>query len=55
MPRMPSEKTSSAVTRELNAMEAKMAIFAAASNPSTSAVGSASANPRACASASTAS
>ena len=47
---MPSVKTSSKVTRELKAMEAKMAIFAAASNPPTSAVGSASAKPFCCAS-----
>ena len=53
--RMPSVCTSSMVTRELNAMDARMAIFAAASNPSTSAVGSASAKPFSCASLSAAS
>ena len=42
---MPSRYTSSATTRELNAIEARIAHLAAASNPSTSAVGSASAYP----------
>ena len=40
---MPSRCTSAAVTRVWKASEAKMAALAAASNPSTSAVGSASA------------
>ena len=40
---MPSRCTSAAVTREWKASEARIAAFAAASNPSTSAVGSASA------------
>ena len=42
---MPSRCTSEAVTREWNASEARIAAFAAASNPSMSAVGSASAYP----------
>ena len=42
---MPSRCTSAAVTREWNASEARIAALAAASNPSTSAVGSASAYP----------
>ena len=40
---MPSRCTSAAVTREWKASEARIAAFAAASKPSTSAVGSASA------------
>ena len=40
---MPSRCTSAAVTREWNARLARIAAFAAASKPSTSAVGSASA------------
>ncbi len=40
---MPSRCTSAAVTRVWNASEARMAALAAASKPSTSAVGSASA------------
>ncbi len=42
-PVMPSRNTSAAVTRVWNASEARIAAFAAASKPSTSAVGSASA------------
>ena len=49
---MPSRCTSAAVTRVWNASEARMAAFAAASKPSTSAVGSASAYPSAVASSS---
>ena len=49
---MPSVCTWSMTTRELKAMDARMAILAAASKPSTSAEGSASANPAAWASAS---
>ena len=40
---MPSRWTSAAVTREWKASDARMAALAAASKPSTSAVGSASA------------
>ena len=46
---MPSRCTSAAATRVWKASEARIAAFAAASKPSTSAVGSASAYPRACA------
>ena len=49
---MPSRYTSPATTRAPNAIVAMIAAFAAASNPSTSAVGSRSAYPRLCASAS---
>ena len=49
---MPWQATSSGVTREPNATVARIAIFAAASAPETSSVGSASANPSRCASAS---
>jgi hypothetical protein len=52
---IPSRYTSLATTRVLNAIEARIAHLAAASNPSTSAVGSASAYPRRCASVSAAS
>ncbi len=52
MPVMPSRYTSLATTRAPNAIEAMIAALAAASKPSTSAVGSASANPSRCASAS---
>ena len=48
---MPWTSTSASVTRVWKAIEARIAAFAAASSPSTSAVGSASAYPRACASA----
>ena len=50
--RMPSTGTRSTVTRELKAIDARIAILAAASRPSTSALGSASAKPFAWASAS---
>ena len=46
---MPSRCTSSSGTRMWNASEARIAALAAASKPSTSAVGSASAYPRLCA------
>jgi len=49
---MPSRCTSAAPTRVWNASEARIAALAAASNPSTSAVGSASAYPRSVASSS---
>ena len=49
---MPSRYTSAAVTRVWNASEARIAALAAASKPSTSAVGSASAYPSAVASSS---
>ena len=49
---MPSRWTSAAVTGVWKASDARIAAFAAASNPSTSAVGSASAYPRSVASAS---
>ena len=49
---MPSYATSSSSTREPNATVARIAIFAAASRPLTSSVGSASAKPSRCASAS---
>ena len=48
----PTYETSSSVTREPNATVARIAIFAAASLPDTSSVGSASAKPSRCASAS---
>ena len=48
---IPSRYTSSATTRVLNAIEARIAHLAAASKPSMSAVGSASAYPNRCASA----
>ena len=51
-PVIPSRCTSAAPTRVWNARPARMAALAAASNPSTSAVGSASAYPSACASSS---
>ena len=47
---IPIISTSASAYRELNATVARIAIFAAASAPDTSAVGSASANPRSCAS-----
>ena len=50
-PLMPSWYTSPATTRAPKAIEAMIAAFAPASKPSTSAVGSRSANPRRCASA----
>ena len=49
---IPSRYTSPATTRAPNAIVAMIAALAAASNPSTSAVGSRSAYPRLCASAS---
>ena len=49
-PVIPSRWTSALLTRVWNARLARIAAFAAASNPSTSAVGSASAYPRAWAS-----
>ena len=49
---IPTASTSAGVTREPNATVARIAIFAAASAPSTSSVGSASAYPSRCASAS---
>jgi hypothetical protein len=49
---MPSRCTSAAVTFEWKASPARMQAFAAASKPSTSAVGSGSAYPSACASSS---
>ncbi len=47
---IPTTSTSSSAKRELKATVARIAIFAAASAPETSSVGSASAKPRACAS-----
>ena len=44
---IPTTSTSSRAKRELKATVARIAIFAAASAPETSAVGSASAKPRA--------
>ena len=49
---IPTTSTSASSKRELNATVARIAIFAAASAPETSSVGSASAKPRRCASAS---
>ena len=52
IPLIPSRYTSPATTRAPNAIDAMIAVLAAASKPSTSAVGSRSAYPRPCASAS---
>ena len=52
MSSIPRQSTSASVTREPKATVARIAIFAAASAPETSSVGSASAKPRCCASAS---